>query len=108
MKKIIRLHTDIHMNMNPSPQSGQTPFNQTPKEVPITLDPNNPDDMEIVTSLSEGAQEVRSAYPTPMDAVEHYRHGIIDPSYLSLGFSEEELEAIRAEGEKRNNDEAQK
>ncbi len=74
-----------------------------PLEEPIAyLDPEDPEDRDILDNLDGIAKEIRDAYPTPMDAVDDYRKGSVDSAWLLGGFSEEEMEAIREEAGRRN------
>lgn len=76
---------------------------KNPLEEPLThLDPENLEDADIIENLDRIAGEIRKDYPTPMDAVDDYRHGLVDSAWLTGGFTPEEMEIIRNEAGRRN------
>jgi hypothetical protein len=69
---------------------------------PIILDPADSEDAEYIQDIEDFRTEVSKKYPTVESAVDAYRKGYVDPSYLSGAFNDEEMAHIRAEGDKKN------
>lgn len=75
-------------------------INNAPQEANFTSD-EAIQEGDFSESLSELSKEIRAQFPTPLSIVDAYRFGTIDFGVLSAAFSEEEIEEILAEAEKR-------
>jgi CRISPR/Cas system-associated endonuclease Cas1 len=73
-----------------------------PLNEPIAyLDPNDPEDKEMIDSIDAMHAKTRERYPNALDVVDDYRNGYVDSSILS-SFTADEVEQIRAESDRRN------
>jgi len=69
-------------------------FNDRLKETIAYLDPENPDDKEMIDSIKETGEECRREFPTVELAVDAYRKGMIMEGYLESGYSREEIDRV--------------
>jgi hypothetical protein len=83
-------------------QPQQPPVSQEDDNVIAYLDPNNPEEKEIIDHLDAIRAEIRKEYPNPMDIVDTYRKGYIDYGWMSGGFNKEEIKEILDEAGRRN------
>lgn len=56
------------------------------------LNPEDPEDAEIIASMEEAKRECLAQFPTIESAVEAYRNGEISRSWIQAGYSSEEIE----------------
>jgi len=71
-------------------------INERLKEPIAYLDPENPEEKEMIDSLKEMGEECRREFPTVELAVDAYRKGMIMEAYLESGYPREEIDRVFA------------
>lgn len=81
---------------------GPENFNIPPNPVLGYLNPDDPEEKEMLDSIKAAQEEGRKRYPTPQSAAEDYRQGIWDIGYFQTFFSDDEVVELVAEAKKLN------
>lgn len=71
-------------------------MNERLKEPIAYLDPENPEDKELIDSIKQMGEDCRREFPTVELAVDAYRKGMIMEGYLESGYSREEIDRVLA------------